>query len=116
MKYGILLTLVILSGCSSNSEIKPITVQKEFAPHIWSDHKIFSGTLDMCATKGKSILESLGFLYVIKNNNYVYGNFSNNRAVVKCVNVNDSSFVYIAVAGPKVELVEKLRNEIMWQL
>ena len=108
--------LTILSACSSNKEIKTVTIQKEFAPHIWSDHKIFNGTIEMCSSKGKSILESLGFIHVVKNENYVYGNFSNNRATVKCVTVEGVTFVYAAVAGPKVELVEKLRNEIIWQL
>ncbi len=116
MKYGFLITLLLLSGCASNKEIKPITIQKEFAPHIWSDHKIFEGTIEMCASKASAILNSLGFLHVVKNGYFVYGNFSNNRAVIKCVSISESTFFYAAVAGPKVQLVEKLRNEIMWQL
>lgn len=103
-------------GCAGNSEVKTLTIQKEFAPHIWSDHKIFKGSLEMCAAKGESILESLGFIHVVRNGYFVYGNFSINRAVIKCVSVEDRVFVYAAVAGPKVQLVEKLRNEIIWQL
>lgn len=116
MKYTFLIVLLVLGGCTSNKEIKTVTIQKEFAPHIWSDHKVFEGSLEMCSSKGKAILESLGFLHVVKNGNFIYGNFSSNRAVVKCVSISESTFVYAAVAGPKVKLVEKLRNEIMWQL
>lgn len=116
MKYGFLIALLLLSGCASNKEIKPITIQKEFAPHIWSDHKVFEGAIEMCASKGSAILNSLGFLHVVKNGHFVYGNFSNNRAIIKCVSISEGTFVYAAVAGPNVKLVEKLRNEIMWQL
>ena len=93
-----------------------VTIQKEYAPHLRSDHKIFNGTTDICSSKGKAILESLGFIHVVKNGNFVYGNFSNNRAAVKCVSVSEVTFVYTAVAGPNIVLVEKLRNEIVWQL
>lgn len=116
MKYGLIIIILILNGCAANKEIKTITIHKEFAPQIWSGHKVFKGTLEMCSSKGKAILESLGFIHVVKNGNFVYGNFSNNRAVIKCVSISKGAFVYTAVAGPKVKLVEKLRNEIMWQL
>lgn len=116
MRYMVVMLLTVLSACASNKDIETVTIQKEFAPHIWSDHKVFNGTIEMCSSKGKSILESLGFNHVVKNENYVYGNFSNNRATVKCVSVAGVTFVYAAVAGPEVELVETLRNEIVWQL
>lgn len=116
MKFIAILFLLVLSGCASNQEIKTITIQKEFAPNIWSGHKELKISVESCATKGVSILESLGFKNIVKNGNYVYGNYSNNRAAVKCVSVANVTFVYAAVAGPKVELVEKLRNEIIWQL
>ena len=116
MKFIVFGVLFFLVGCASHPEIQTVTIQKEFAPHIWSDHKVLNGSVSSCAAKGKSILESLGFIHVVKNGNYVYGNFSNNRAAIKCVSVSDSTFVYTAVAGPKVEVVRKLRNEIVWQL
>ncbi|WP_139056498.1 hypothetical protein [Rheinheimera sp. A13L] len=124
MKLVAIAFLILLGGCTSNTvkeipqekEIEVRTIQKEFTPHIWSDHKILKISTEACAEKGKEILESLGFNQIIKNGSYVYGNYSNNRAVIKCSSVNESTFVYAAVAGPKVKVVEKLRNEIVWQL
>tara|TARA_R110002153_G_scaffold124543_12_gene271053 strand:- start:2195 stop:2638 length:444 start_codon:yes stop_codon:yes gene_type:complete len=118
--------LIALSGCSSTSknnnptvtkkETQYITVTKEYTPQLWSHHKLLKETPELCATKGVSILNSLGFKSVVKNGNYVYGNFNNNRAAIKCIKINEQSFVYMAVAGPDPKLVEKLRNEISWKL
>lgn len=116
--------LILVSGCASNAnketrqekEVEVHTIQKEFTPHIWSDHKILNVSTQACAEKGKEILGSLGFNQIVKNGSYVYGNYSNNRAVIKCTSVDGRTFVYAAVAGPKVKVVEKLRNEIVWQL
>jgi hypothetical protein len=116
--------LILLGGCASNAvkehnhekEIEVHTIQKEFTPHVWSDHKILKISTEACAEKGTEILESLGFTQIVKNGSYVYGNYSNNRAVIKCTSVGESTFVYAVVAGPKVKVVEKLRNEIVWQL
>ncbi|WP_217693834.1 hypothetical protein [Thalassotalea sp. PP2-459] len=93
-----------------------ITVEKEYTPQLWSHHKLLKETPELCAVKGVSILSSLGFKSIVKNGNYVYGNFSSNRAAIKCVSVNKQTFVYTAVAGADVKLVEKLRNEIAWKL
>lgn len=116
MKYLILVILISLTGCATTEMAETTLTQKELAPHVWSDHKILSSSVAACSLKGEAILESLGFSHVVRNGNFVYGNFSSNRAAVKCVAVGETTFVYAAVAGPKVELVEKLRNEIIWQL
>ena len=62
------------------------------------------------------ILETLGFASIIKNDKYVYGNLDGNRATIKCVDLSGKSFVYTAVAGSNIKLVEKIRNKISWQL
>lgn len=117
MRILLLLIFVLaLAGCASNPEIKTVTIEKTFTPHLWSDHKELNESVEMCAIKGESILSSLGFKSVVKNGNYVYGNFNDNRAAIKCVKVSGKTFVYVAVAGPEVKLVEKLRNEIVWKL
>lgn len=124
MKYAVIIFLVLLGGCSSNAakekqsekEIEVRTIQKEYTPQIWSGHKSLNISAEKCAEKGVVILESLGFNKVVKNGNYVYGNYSNNRAAIKCVAVEKNTFVYAAVAGAQVKIVEKLRNEIVWQL
>jgi hypothetical protein len=126
IKYLTLALISTLSGCASSPEKAPepkvitktklVTVKKEYTPQLWSHHKLLKETPELCAVKGVSILNSLGFISVVKNGNYVYGNFSSNRAVIKCVKVNKQTFVYTAVAGADVKLVEKLRNEISWKL
>jgi hypothetical protein len=93
-----------------------VTVSKEYTPQLWSHHILLEESPALCADKGVSILNSLGFKSVVKNGNYAYGNFTNNRAAIKCVSVNNKTFVYTAVAGSDVKLVEKLRNEIAWKL
>lgn len=98
------------------TETKLVTVEKEYTPQLWSHHKVVKESPALCAVKGVSILNSLGFKSVVKNGNYVYGNFSNNRAAIKCVTVDKQTFVYAAVAGADVKTVEKLRNEIAWKL
>jgi hypothetical protein len=126
VKYLTLALIILLSGCATSLEKEPdtnaiaktklITVKKEYTPQLWSHHKLLKESPALCAEKGVSILNSLGFKSVVKNGNYVYGNFSNNRAAIKCVTVNNQTFVYTAVAGADVKLVEKLRNEISWKL
>ncbi|MGI9330783.1 MAG: hypothetical protein ACR2QB_08675, partial [Gammaproteobacteria bacterium] len=61
---------------------------------------------------GLRALQSLSYTETVKNGNYSYGNFAANRAAVKCVKNGSGSFVYIMVAGPDRNTVEKLRNEL----
>lgn len=67
------------------------------------------------AAKGKAVLETMQFGSVVQNGNYVYGNHLQNRAAVKCVALDSGSFLYVAVAGKQKEIVEQLRNEVIWQ-
>ncbi|MCJ8317984.1 MAG: hypothetical protein MJK12_00015 [Colwellia sp.] len=85
-------------------------------PQLWSHHKILDVSAEECAITGKKILQTLGFTSITKNDKYVYGNIGSNRAAIKCVSLSDKSFVYTAVAGENVKVVEKLRNKIAWKL
>lgn len=128
MKYMSLTLVILLAGCASSTKepVEPkvitktttkfVSVPKEYTPQLWSHHKLLKSSPETCANKGVNILRELGFKSVVKNGHYVYGNFSNNRAAIKCVEMNASTFVYSAVAGADVKLVEKLRNEIAWKL
>ncbi|WP_199611654.1 hypothetical protein [Flocculibacter collagenilyticus] len=99
-------TVLFSEGIHANSKV----------PQLWSDHKLLNIPSNKCASNGQLILKGLGFNSVIQNNQYIYGNFDGNRAVIKCVDLAEKSFVYIAVAGSNVKQVEKLRNEISWKL
>ena len=127
MKYIVLIVLALLiTGCASkgskdSSQDQPMevmTIQKEFAPEVWSDHKALVISAADCAIKAEEILGSLSFSQIVKSahGEYVYAKYSNNRAVIKCLPRGEQSFVYVIVAGPKSAMVEKLRNEIVWQL
>ena len=115
------MVLLVVSGCASNSQVQKstevVTLQKEFPPQIWSDHRELNISESACAEKGIQILNSLGFIQVVKSSHgeYIYGNYSNNRAAIKCISINNQTLVYSIVAGPKKAIVERLRNEIMWQ-
>lgn len=88
---------MLLAGCSSSADkvaapevitktsTQYIPVQKEYTPQLWSNHKVLNETASQYANKGVGILTSLGFTSVIKNGDYVYGNFNKNRAAIKYV-------------------------------
>lgn len=121
---------VLLAGCATAPDTKAVkqavvapsqaaaipVVKKDKIPQIWSDHKIVQMSVETCATKGVDILTTLGFSQIVKNGSYVYGNYINNRAAIKCTAVTEHTFVYAVVAGPNVKQVERLRNEIVWKL
>jgi len=85
-------------------------------PQLWSHHKLLEISADECSNNALSILNTLGFNSVVKNELYVYGTLNGNRAAIKCIKMSGNSFVYTAVAGADVKSVEKLRNEISWKL
>ena len=119
--FKLMLALLVISGCASNSQVQNqtevVTLQKEFPPQIWSDHRELDISASACSEKGIQILNSLGFVQVVRSSydEYIYGNYSNNRAAIKCISINNQTLVYSIVAGPKKAVVERLRNEIMWQ-
>jgi hypothetical protein len=116
MKYLTFLFLVALVGCSSNPpQPTPSTLFSQ-PPHLWSGQKVVGQTPEFCAANGVKILRSLSFVSVVQNGSYVYGTLMANRAAIKCVPNGEETFVYAAVAGPDVEQVERLRNEIVWRL
>lgn len=106
--------IILTNTDADNSQIKK--TKKSYIPQLWSHHKQLEILPEQCATKGIDILKSLGFSSVVKNGNYVYGNFELNRATIKCVGVDKHTFVYTAVAGENVKQVEQLRNKISWKL
>ena len=85
-------------------------------PQLWSDHKLLSMPVEVCAERASNVLSVLGYAHVVRNGNYSYGDFKENRAAVKCVESAGGSFVYFAVAGSQKETVEQLRNQIAQKL
>jgi hypothetical protein len=102
--------IVLTNTESGNATEKPYT------PQLWSHHKKLDISPELCAMKGVNILNSLGFISVIKNTNYVYGNYNHNSATIKCVGFDDYTIVYSAVAGKDVKQVDLLRNQISSKL
>jgi len=85
-------------------------------PQLWSSHLQLNMQASACASKGYSVLSTLGMSSIVQNDTYVYGNYDSSRIAVKCVPMNDQSFVYIAVAGPSKEVAERLRNDIFYRM
>lgn len=113
--YIFVFFILTLTGCASSSSLIPeLPISKP--PQLWSHHKQMNIPANACAFKGYNALKSLGFSSVVRNGNYVYGNYHSNRAAVKCVSSGKGSFLYLAVAGPDKETVEELRNEISWKM
>ena len=103
-------------GSYDNTAYENSVIENTSVPQLWSHHKLLDTDVSDCASNGLAILRSLQFTSIVRNENYVYGNFSNNRATIKCTELDGKTFVYTAVAGQDVEIVEKLRNRIAWQL
>jgi len=133
MRFILIIIAFFVVGCSSTSALKQepmhviehemlrkeaevVTIEKAVIPQVWSDHKILNISEEICAQKGVDILTTLGFERIVMSGSYVYGNYINNRAAIKCTRVENKTFVYAVVAGPKVKIVERLRNEIIWKL
>ncbi len=85
-------------------------------PELWSGHKRMSMPAGRCAEFAQRVLSDLGYAQVVRNEDYSYGNFKGNRAAVKCFASNDESLVYFAVAGPRRDEVEQLRDSIAERL
>ncbi|MEE9412589.1 MAG: hypothetical protein V3V22_06005 [Methylococcales bacterium] len=93
----------------------PIAESKK-PPQLWSHHKKLDISVSSCALKGYSALKSLGFTSVVQNGNDSYGSFHDNRAAVKCVSNNTGAFLYLMIAGPEKEIVEKLSNKLVGEM
>lgn len=84
-----------------------------FPPHLWSHHRSLQVSAETCAGRALAALNAYEFTSVVRNGTYTYGNLGVNRAALKCVERGaESSFVYIAVAGPDKSVVEDLRNKL----
>lgn len=119
VNYGETFSSVVINYFASPVEVPEFT--KTYTPHLWSDFKVLEIDAELCAMKGKNILESLSFKSISRNlkydkAKYVYGKFNDNRASITCEKLDGKTFVYTSVAGPDVALVKKLRNEIVWKL
>jgi ADP-dependent phosphofructokinase/glucokinase len=98
-----LLLLSLLAACGAKSA----------PPQLWSDQKYIAIPAADCAIKGEEILKSLNFTSVVRKDQAAYGNFSSNRAALKCVDVPAGSYVFVAVAGVDKKEVETFRNKIV---
>ncbi len=107
---------VVTSACVTSNLNRSSTGEGDTPPQLWSDHKLLQIPVDACAERAFNVLSALGYSGVVRNGNYSYGNFNENRAAVKCVDNGGSSFVYLAVAGPRRETVEGLRDAITRKL
>jgi hypothetical protein len=113
-----ILVTALTSACATSGRNRDSNeiVAAATPPQVWSDHKLLDVSVAVCADRAVTVLNTLGYSHVVKNGNYSYGDFKENRAAVKCVESAERSFVYFIVAGPRRETVEQLRNEIARKL
>lgn len=99
----------LLEQAAAPSESSELT----FPPHLWSHHRSLQVSAEICSGRALAALNAYEFTSVVRNGTYTYGNSGANRAALKCVERgSESSFVYIAVAGPDKSVVEDLRNKL----
>jgi hypothetical protein len=105
---AIVVTIVTSACATSGTNRDSVTAR----PELWSDHKLLKVPVDVCGERAFNVLTALAYENVVRNGNYSYGDFKGNRAAVKCVETAEGSFLYFAVAGPRKETVEQLRNQL----
>lgn len=114
LRAGIwLVVTAMISGCASSGVQNGAAERPESSPpELWSHHKALDVPVAVCGEKAFNVLTALGFSSVVRNGDYSYGNFDDSRAAVKCVEMPRGSFVYFAVASPKKERAQELRDRI----
>jgi len=82
-------------------------------PELWSLFKDLNKSSAACKIQSSFILEKIGVRNLVENNYGLYGEFKNNRVVVKCVDKGEKSTLWVAIAGNDRDSVELIRNKII---
>ena len=85
-------------------------------PALGSWFKTLDKSSGACKIQSSFVLQKIGVKNLVENDYGVYGNYKNNRVVVKCLDKNDKSILWVAVAGKDGDSVELLRNEIVKEI
>jgi hypothetical protein len=68
VNYGETFSSIVMNYFEPAEEIQGLT--KTNTPHLWSDFKVLEIDAELCAMKGKNILESLSFKSMFRNLKY----------------------------------------------
>jgi len=82
-------------------------------PELWSWFKTLNKSTEACKIQSAFILEKIGVKNIIQNKHGVYGIYTSNRIVIKCLSKNSKSILWVAVAGSDRDSVELIRNKIV---
>jgi len=82
-------------------------------PELWSWFKQLSKSKAACKIQSSFILDKIGVKNLVENDYGIYGTYRNNRVVVKCLEQNANSLLWVAVAGQDKDSVELIRNKIV---
>lgn len=82
-------------------------------PELWSWFKNMNKSSEACKIQSSFILEKIGVKNILQNEHGVYGVFQSNRIVVKCLQQDENSILWVAVAGSDRDSVELIRNKII---
>lgn len=85
---------------------------KSAPPQVWSHHQSLNVSADSCAERATKAMDQLGLSSVVRQGTYTYANYQDKRAVIKCVPMQDQSFVYLVASGNKVSEVKHLRDQL----
>ena len=87
--------------------------EQEKTPHLWSWFKKMNKSSAACKIQSEFILDKMKAGNIVHNDHGVYAVYKKNRIVVKCLSQDDSSVLWVAVAGMDKDSVELLRNKIV---
>lgn len=85
-------------------------------PELWSWYKNMNKSAEACKLQSQFILEKIGIENIVHNEYGVYGTYTSNRIVIKCLPNNENSLLWVAVAGSDRDSVEILRNKIIYDV
>ena len=106
----ILTTLLLITPLISFSHT-PNTV-----PALGSWFKTLTKSYEACRIQSNFVLQKIGVTNLVETDYGIYGNFKNNRVVVKCLDQQKKSIVWVAVAGMDYDSTELLRNKIVKEI
>lgn len=82
-------------------------------PELWSWFKDLNKSVKACEIQSSVALQNINAENIVENEYGIYANIKGNRIVVKCIEYNNKSKVWVAVAGNDRDSVELIRNRLI---
>ncbi len=102
------LLCLMSSLCSAGDQQDP--------PELWSWFKDLDKSVKACEIQSSVALQILNVENQVENEHGIYANYKGNRIVIKCIEINEKSKLWVAVAGHDRDSVELIRNLLIKEI